>query len=114
MRATISISILMVMLLLGSGCKKTELNGAYQEYEGRWKSFNSELELMSNGRANYINFQSNRSINGRLVISGDKLKVTAVFASKNFNIDHPPTEQENESGELEVVMRLDGLDFIRQ
>lgn len=114
MRKTISISITILILLCGSGCKKTELSGDLEMYEGRWESFDSELELMSNGRANYYNFQNNRSINGRLIISGNKLKINAVFAGKNFNIDQPPTEQENESGESELVMLLDGLEFIRQ
>lgn len=114
MRKTISISITILIVLSGSGCKKTELSGDLEMYEGRWESFDSELELMSNGRANYYNFQNNRSINGRLIISGSKLKINAVFAGKNFNIDQSPTEQQNESGKMEVIMRLDGLDFIRK
>lgn len=102
-----------LLLVLGS-CKKTELDGAYQAYEGTWESFDSKMELQQNGRANYINFQSNRSINGRLIIDGNRLKINAVFAGKNFNIDQHPIEQENDAGEVEMAMVLDGMTFIRE
>ncbi len=111
---TVPCLLLILVLAFGSGCKKTELSGEFELYEGRWESFNSELELMAKGRANYYDFLNNRSINGRLIIAGNKLKINAVFSGKNFNIDQLPTEQENEEGEMEVIMRLDGVDFTRQ
>ena len=98
------------------GCKKTELTGDLEIYVGTWESFNRTLELNADGKGNYLENtgNGNRSVSGRIIIDGDRLKISATFASKNFNIDHPPVEQENDEGETETVMRLDGLDYVRQ
>lgn len=102
--------------LLFSGCKKTELTGDLAIYAGTWESINATMELKDNGRANFIEFQGNsrRSINGRLIVTDNRIRITAVFASRNFNIDIPPTEQEDENGDTEWIMRLDGIDYIQE
>lgn len=106
---------LFALVALG-GCKKTELTGDLEIYIGTWESFNRTLELNADGKGNYLeNFGTgNRSVSGRIIIEGDRLKITATFSSKGFNIDHPPLEQENDDGEMETVMMLDGLEYIRQ
>lgn len=103
-------------LVVLSGCKKTELTGDLEIYIGTWESFNRTLELNADGKGNYLeNFGTgNRSVSGRIIIEGDRLKISATFASKGFNIDHPPVEQENDDGDIETVMILDGLEYIRQ
>lgn len=108
--------IVLVAFALISGCKKTELTGDLSIYEGTWESINSTMELKENGRANFIEFlgTSRRSINGRLIITESRIRITAVFANRNFNIDMPPTEQEDEDGNIEMMMRLDGLDYVKQ
>lgn len=117
MNVSISFAVLtLCSVVLFSGCKKTELTGDLAVYAGTWESINATMELKDNGRANFIEFlgTSRRSINGRLIISDSRIRITAVFASRNFNIDIPPTEQENEDGDPEMFMRLDGLDFIKK
>lgn len=111
-----TLMIFLVATALISGCKKTELTGDLSIYAGTWESINSTMELKEDGRANFIEFlgTSRRSINGRLIITDNRIRITAVFSSRNFNIDLPPTEQEDEDGNLEMVMRLDGLDYVRQ
>lgn len=115
-KGSIAFVVVLCWAVLLTGCKKTELTGDLAKYEGTWESINSTMELKDNGRANFIEFlgTSRRSINGRLIISDSRLRITAVFASRNFNIDIPPTEQENEDGDTEWMMRLDGMDYLRK
>lgn len=112
MKAYVTLFIAALFLLTFAGCKKTELDGAYSNYEGLWNGPGIEMRLMSNGRANYTEYSGSTTkemTNARLVIDGNELKISAFLTNKKFNIDSPPAE--DESGFW--YMTLDGMVFTR-
>jgi len=108
-----------VLFLFGSiaflGCEKTELTGEYAIYQGVWESDFYMLELKENGRGEFLDQfgSTNRGVAGRVIISGNRLRIASTFANKSFHIDIPPTEEEDDDG-VYKMMQLDGVTYIRQ
>lgn len=106
---------LLVVSVLFIGCEKTELTGEYAMYQGLWESDFYKLELKENGKGEFLDQfgATNRGVAGRVIISGNRLRIASTFASKNFHIDIPPTEEEDDDG-VYMMMQLDGVIYIRK
>lgn len=111
------IFVICIALLTLSGCKKTELDGNYANYEGQWHGPGITLDLHRDGTADYDSNGAGLGsliLQGRLVIKGNTLKISSplTFNVKKFRINTPPTKLS--SGNFpEYIMRLDGMEFYR-
>lgn len=107
--------MLLTLLVIGVGCKKTKLTGSKADYEGTWESNTTTLDLMANGRGsyNYDDGSVTKSINnGRLIIEGSHMKIKMIF-KKEYHIDTAPTEYYSSYGDHYWYMILDGETFIK-
>lgn len=108
--------LFLIASLAFAGCEKTELTGEYAIYQGLWESDFYKLELKEDGKGEFLDQfgATNRGVAGRVIISGNRLRIASTFASKNFHIDIPPTREEDDDGEVYRMMQLDGVIYIRQ
>ncbi|TVR39332.1 MAG: hypothetical protein EA392_06950 [Cryomorphaceae bacterium] len=109
MRQVFLLFALALMLGPFMGCKKTELEGAYANYQGSWYGPGIQMTLYSNGRADYTEYSGSATktiTGGRLVIDSSTLRISALFVNQRFNIDQAPKQTE-----YGWTMVLDGKTF---
>lgn len=131
-------SVLLLVLLLGTGCSKTPLQGDELEYVGYWQSYNgSTLEILANGGGSCKklgfdgNISSSQSLSGAQVLVENyppKIRaaiqtasgVTQEFLkspvislklmglSMDYHVDAEPAQV---NGKMQ--MTLDGMDYVK-
>ena len=109
-------SVLLLVLLLGTGCSKTPLQGEELKYVGYWKSYNgSVVEILANGGGNCQKFSFDGTFNSRkkmrgaqVVLQGSVLRFVKLGMSTDFRVDEAPALREGR-----MHLKLDGMEFVK-